>query len=100
MRLLVLCSFLCVFEVSSKGLKEAFTWTRISYDWPKNGQMLKRQAPVESRYKGSGGGMGSDAIVFDGLTNGGERLPALKAPDTLNQENVQATIEYIYGKLD
>ncbi|XP_018561263.1 L-dopachrome tautomerase yellow-f2-like [Anoplophora glabripennis] len=68
MRLLECCVISVVLSlVSSAGLKEEFTWTRISYAW-RNGQRSRRQVNTETRsYKGNR--PTPDAILFEGSTN-------------------------------
>ncbi|CAH1996583.1 unnamed protein product [Acanthoscelides obtectus] len=74
MRVELLIFLFCLIAlVSNKGLKLEFSWTRITYQWPRDGQYLKRQTKTESRYRGSGGGgRGSDVITFEGMTNANE----------------------------
>lgn len=82
----------CVVLVSSAGLNEDFTWTRINFEWPQEGELSSRFA-----YSSSKGGRwrgrpqkpthGDDAtsIVFEGSTSvpGG----STDSPDNQNQNN-------------
>lgn len=62
----------CLVVVSSTGLNEEFTWTRINFQWPSERQISSRYGYHRGRgqtrkfsYESSAG----NAIVFDGNTN-------------------------------
>lgn len=82
--------------VSSIGLNEEFTWTRITYRWPKTGPS-KRQVQTETGYRSRGrqrttpASGSSDPIIFDEETNAAS---VAKRPV---QEKVPGFINYQYG---
>lgn len=84
MKLLAFCAFYALLTlVSGAGLNEEFTWTRISYAWPK-GRISRRQSGSYAGHKAE-----SDAIVFEGSTNGDQDPKQVKGP---------GNIDYQYGK--
>lgn len=88
----ILCAISTI--VDSAGLIEEFTWTRITYRWPKPGPSKRQVHPesrskIRGRYRFSTENYGS--IVFDDETNAvtpGKSLP----------ESIPKFIDYIYGK--
>lgn len=97
MRLMLLSFFSAILAiVYSAGLNEEFTWSRITYRWPKPGPS-KRQTPIETRGRGRGRfryttGSTSDRIVFE------DELNAATTQKTSHQETVPKFIDYRYGE--
>lgn len=91
---IIVCSIIVI--VSGAGLNEEFTWSRITYRWPKAGPS-KRQVQTDSRSRGRVRGKpiagSSDPIVFDGQTNA-----ASAGAQKQRQEVVPSFIDYKYGK--
>lgn len=75
-----LCSVLLSNIVTSKGLKEEFTWTRISYSLPRN------KRAVDKAYQGS-------LITFPGNTNSDQINRTNQTSD-----NADVNFDYIYRK--
>lgn len=95
-----LTGFIIIFSlllvlVSTSNLYEEFTWSRITYRWPKGGR-VRRNFGAEpwsgfmGRYKSNF--ENPDRIVFEGETN------AAAAGNRPPQGNVPSYIDYIYGK--
>lgn len=81
--------------VSSVGLNEEFSWTKITYRWPRPGPS-KRQVHTESRNRGreryTFSTENQDVIIFDGETN------AVTAEKS-KEESIPKFIDYIHGEL-
>lgn len=91
--MLIIIFFGLLTFVSSTGLNEEFTWTRITYRWPKSGTN-KRQVPTEAKNRGRGRYMtatgGADSFIFDGQTNkatAGKKPPQEVAPSFINYKH-------------
>ncbi|KAJ8916781.1 hypothetical protein NQ315_005786 [Exocentrus adspersus] len=70
MKLLKCCIFSLVLTVAiGAELKEEFTWTRISYDWPKSNRVAARSYIKNSAVKPNRSSAASETIVFEGQTN-------------------------------
>lgn len=90
MRLFTFISFaVFVISVSSTGLNEEFTWTRITYAWPRTGQQPKGgDRKSSSRYNRA---PADSAIVFEGDTN-------LSVDNEDSTSTVPTGVNYTYGK--
>lgn len=90
--IIMLCATLTI--VYSVGLNEEFTWTRITYRWPKPGPS---ERPIKNESRSSGKerfGLSTEnyySIVFEEQSN------ALGAGNT-HKEPIPKFIDYIYGK--
>ncbi|KAG5884538.1 hypothetical protein JTB14_006915 [Gonioctena quinquepunctata] len=51
--------------VSSAGLNLEFSWTRINYEWPSNGQRIRRYSQKLPKYGSGGYNQQAETIIFE-----------------------------------
>lgn len=90
----IIIVFIAVFVlVTSVGIHEEFTWTRITYRWPTNKSKTTSSPGVESLKGKNRPSLGkSDSIVFQGSTN------AAAVASRPQNDTAPSYLDYKFGK--
>ncbi|CAG9767087.1 unnamed protein product [Ceutorhynchus assimilis] len=91
MRLLLFFGF-CVVHVSTTGLNEEFSWSRITYEWPEDGTLSSRfgRRSVIPLYTQNRPHLNADPIVFEGSTNADVNRQTKRKENQNNDNNNEA----------